>query len=142
MTDGITVGLALAAGVVSVLVGLALAQWTGMGRGAPRTPAARPDAEPVAFLFRDRRLIDATGPARTLIEALPGEGDWAQLWTWLAQRFDEPQRLLELAAQDGTATLAAQGGLSGLRLDLQNLGSGLVRIEVVDPRLDVVGRGC
>ena len=139
MTDGITVGLALAAGVVSVLVGLALAQWTGMGRRAPRTPAARPDAEPVAFLFRDRRLIDATGPARALIEALPGEGDWARLWTWLAQRFDEPQRLLKLAAQDGTATLAAQGGLSGLRLDLQDLGSGLVRIEVVDPRLEHAG---
>ena len=105
MTDGIAVGLALAAGIASVLVGLALAQWMGMGRRAPRTPAARPEAEPVAFLFRDRRLIDATGTARSLIDALPGEGDWSRLWTWLAQRFDSPHRLLEQAALDGTCLL-------------------------------------
>ena len=139
MTDGITVGLALAAGIASVLVGLALAQWMGMGRRAPRTPAARPEAEPVAFLFRDRRLIDATGTARSLIDALPGEGDWSRLWTWLAQRFDSPQRLLEQAALDGTATLAAQEGLSGLRLDLQDLGGGLIRVEIADPGLEHAG---
>ena len=139
MTDAITVGMALAAGVVSVLAGLALAHGTGLGRRAPRTPAARPEAEPVAFLFRDRRLIDATGPARALLDALPGEGEWTRLWTWLAQRFDSPQRLLEQAALDGRATLAAQGGLSGLRLDLHDLGDGLMRVEVVDPRLEQAG---
>lgn len=140
MADAITVTMALAAGLVSVLVGLALIHWTalaGLARGAE--DRARPDVEPIAFLFRDRRLIDATGSARTLIDALPGEGDWPKLWTWLGQRFDAPQRLLDMAATEGAAMLAGGRGLSDLRLRLQDLGSGLIRIELVDPKLEHAG---
>lgn len=140
MADAITVTMALAAGVLSVLVGLALMRWTPgprpWGRGADR---ALPDAEPVAFLFRGRRLVDATGSGRTLIDALPGDGDWHRLWTWLGQRFDSPQRLLDAAAVEGTATLGGGAGLSDLRLTLQDLGHGLIRIEIVDPRLEHAG---
>lgn len=140
MADAITVTMALAAGVVSVLVGLALVQRLP-GPPLPRRASdrARPDAEPVAFLFRDRRLIDATGSARTLVDALPGDGDWQKLWTWLGQRFDDPQRLLDMAAAEGTATLGGGAGLSDLRLTLQDLGHGLVRIELVDPALEHAG---
>jgi PAS domain-containing protein len=140
MADGITVALALGAGMISVLAGLALVQWAGMRGRSQRVPVgARPEVEPIAFLFRERRLIDVTGSGRTLIDTLPGEGDWARLWSWLAQRFDSPQRLLETAALQGSATLGGQGGLADLRLNVQDLGHGLVRIEVVDPQLEQAG---
>jgi len=140
MADAITVTMALAAGVLSVPLGLALVHWT-IGPRLPRRTATRalPDAEPIAFLFRDRRLIDATGPARTLIDALPGDGDWHRLWSWLGQRFDGPQHLLQAAAAEGTATLGGGAGLSDLRLTLRDLGHGLIRIEIVDPQLEHAG---
>lgn len=140
MADAITVTMALAAGVISVLLGLALVHWVGGPRRAPRSAArARPDVEPIAILFRNHRLIDATGSARTLLDALPGGDDWHRLWTWLGQRFDRPQRLLDGASADGTATLGSGAGLSDLRLTLQDLGDGLLRIEVVDPQLEHAG---
>lgn len=136
MDDAITVMMALAAGAASVLIGLAMAHRIGDPRHTPHTAArARPEAEPIAFLFRNRRLTDATGSAQTLLDMLPGDGDWQKLWLWLCQRFDDPQRLLGVAAAEGTATMGG-AGLSDLRLRLQDLGDGLIRVEVVDPRLE------
>lgn len=139
MTDAYTVAAAIFAGVVSVLLGL------GLGHRFLRTSlpgsaqAAQPAAEPVAMLFRDRRLIDATSPARSLLDALPGDDDWTRLWVWLGQRFDSPQSLLDLAAAEGTASLRAGPGLSGLRLDIEDAGHGLLRVQLVDSNLEQAG---
>lgn len=139
MTDGYTVAAAIFAGVVSVLLGLALAHRLFRAPLPGSALAARPMTEPVALLFRDRRLVDATAPARSLLEALPGDDDWARLWGWLAQRFESPQSLLELAAVEGAASLRAGPGLSGLRLDIEDAGHGLLRVQLVDPSLEQAG---
>ena len=139
MTDGYTVAAAILAGMVSVLLGLGLAH--RLGRLAPTGPATPvlPPAEQVALLFRDRRLIDATASARSLLDALPGDDDWARLWGWLAQRFDQPHLLLDLAAAEGVATLRAGPGLSDLRLDIEDAGHGILRVKLVDPGLEQAG---
>ena len=53
-------------------------------------PAALVDqtVEPMVLLFRDRQLVDATPPARTLLSKLHGDGDWPRLMAWLSMRFD------------------------------------------------------
>lgn len=142
MTDGITVAIAVAAGTVSVLLALLIARAIPMLSGTPaRSPTAMPAVEPIVMLFRDRRLVDATGSARTLLDALPGDGDWSKLWVWLAQRFDHPQVALEKAAADGRATLSGSSmrGASSLRLQAEDMGQGLLRLEIVDPQLGHAG---
>lgn len=152
MVDWTIIAWAFLAGTGSLLAVLLILRLTGAlgsglgGEGAARK-AARPSVEPLILLFRDRRLVDATGPARALLDALPGEGDWARLWTWLGQRFEAPQRILEMAAADGTAVLAgtpaagavASGRSAALRLRAEDLGGGLLRLELVDPTLEQGG---
>ena len=141
MTDWVTVAVAVAAGTGSALLALALMRvWPAPGVGR-RRPAAQGPVEPLAFLFCNRRLVDATGAGRSLLSALPGEDDWGRLGTWLAQRFDPLGDILAQAEAEGvaTATGAAQRGSATLRLRVEHLGGGLVRIEVVDPDLEHAG---
>src|SRR5690606_41475367 len=50
-----------------------------------------------------------------------------------------PPSLLELAAVEGAASLRAGPGLSGLRLDIEDAGHGLLRVQLIDPSLEQAG---
>ena len=73
MVDWTIIAWAFVAGTGSLLAALLILRLTGAlgsglgGEGAARK-AARPSVEPLILLFRDRRLVDATGPARALLE--------------------------------------------------------------------------
>lgn len=141
MVNFTTVAIALLTGTASAC----LALWI-----LHRTPAlfARTDhsranaapLEPIAMLFRDRRLVDATGSARSLLDSLPGDSDWSRLWGWLSQRFEAPAAILDRAAAAGEAETASAGtGAATLRLRAEDLGNGLLRLEIVDPELEYSG---
>ncbi|OWY02810.1 hypothetical protein B6V75_13140 [Thioclava sp. F1Mire-8] len=123
--------------VGAALVGLLLT-WIAVGRGPRRklTPAAREDVEEVALLFDDEALVDATPPARRLLETMPvGVTDWARFTAFAAPRFPEFQsriaRLSEFARLEMTET-ATRGDKPRLRLTAENL-RGLARITLIDP---------
>lgn len=142
MVDWTTVLTALAAGTGSVLLALAVLRlFPGWMHKAPRQPYADITLEPVGFLFRDRHLVDATLPARTLLAALPGEGDWARLQCWLARRIGDPQPAFDKAALDGVGEITGDSprGTATLRLRVQDLGNGLLHVEIADPMLEHAG---
>lgn len=133
MVDWATVALALITGTLSLLSAMLLSRWLP-DRPVPRAGRAGEEVEPTSLLFRDRRLIDATGPARSLLDTLPGSCDWTRIWMWLAQRFDQPQRILDMAAADGVSTVSVgTGGAAALSLRAHDLGEGVVRLDIVDP---------
>lgn len=142
MLDVTTVALALITGTVSVCLALFLARLApnrDRKSAVERANGATP--EPIALLFRDRRLVDATASARSLLAALPGENDWARLWNWLSQRFEAPDAILERAAEDGRAVITGGGRPDGsaLQLRAEDLGQGLLRFEIVDADLEYSG---
>lgn len=141
MVDWTTAASAVLAGTLSACLALVIARFLPLLSGDTRPRPSLAPVEPIVLLFRDRRLVDATGAARGLLDALPGDGDWSRLWTWLVQRFDDPQRILGMAAADGTAEIpgATGQGLSTLRLRAEDLGKGLLRLEIVDPALEHAG---
>lgn len=141
MADWTTVAIALLTGTGSAWLALMLVRFVPDRMAASVPRAATGAAEPIVLLFRDRRLIDATGSARTLLDSLPGEGDWSRLWTWLSQRFDTPERILDRLAAEGATTLAGsvQQGAATLRLRAEDLGQGILRLEIVDPDLEQAG---
>ncbi|WP_157115261.1 PAS-domain containing protein [Paracoccus contaminans] len=151
MVNLATVAIALTTGTASACLALVIARLApALPRGGLSLRAGTAPPEPIAMLFQDRRLVDATEAARGFLGALPGESDWARLWAWLAQRFEAPGLILDRAAADGTATITATGAPAGpggaarcgaatLRLRADDLGQGLVRLEIVDPGLDCSG---
>lgn len=139
MVDWTTLTLALGTGTVSVLLALVLLRLLpDRLRADGAAPRADMAIQPVGFLFRDRRLIDATTPARTLLAALPGDSDWTRLYGWLTKRFGDPAAALDRAAADGLAEVAgAEGrGTAELRLRVQDLGGGLLHVGIADPLLE------
>lgn len=77
-------------------------------RRGPAPGAFAATAEPTAYLFEGPDLVDATGPAYTLLSRLSGpDGEWDRLLTYLTQRLpglpDQLSRLGDL----GQFTLAA-----------------------------------
>ncbi|WP_116132841.1 PAS-domain containing protein [Tropicimonas sp. IMCC34043] len=66
----------------------------------------------IVFLFRDRRLVDATPDARSLLESGPGFlEDWARVLSILQARFpDLPQAMAELPARQQFTLTDSSGG--------------------------------
>lgn len=98
--------------------------------------------QPVIFLFRDRQLVDATDPARTLLDHAGGpDTDWPRLMAWIAARFpDAAQQLSELGSRLQIDLTGNEGmGSATLRLQAEDLGDGLVRIMVNDPQAEHAG---
>ncbi|MBV0891248.1 PAS-domain containing protein [Paracoccus sp. Z118] len=138
--DVLTIIIAFGAGTLSVLAALTLWRW--LERAAPiRSALLDQTVQPMVLLFRDRRLVDATPPARTLLSKLHGEGDWPRLSAWLAMRFADLDGALARAADEGRAEVTgAQGlGAARLRLVIEDLGAGLMRLTIADPAAENAG---
>ena len=140
MADWTTLTMAVAAGTVSALLALGLMRFFPARDGGPKRDGRRGDAgiEPVGLLFQDRRLVDATNPARILLATVPGDTDWSRLMAWLAQRFDDPRAVFDRADADGSAeATGAEGrGSARLRFRVQDLGAGRMHVEIVDPTVE------
>ncbi|ATQ55381.1 PAS-domain containing protein [Paracoccus yeei] len=97
--------------------------------------------EPIVFLFRAQRLIDATGPAQALLAALPGEGDWQKLVGWLGMRLPEfSVGLFDMGEGARVDVTGGDGaGNARLRLLAEDLGDGLMRVTLADPSAENAG---
>ena len=107
MSATVTMGMALLAATLSVLVALIAMRVIEpllealQGGRAGRHAGPDPQAEPLCLLLRDGHVIDATAPARALLATLPGDSDWQRLSAWLGQRFDDPHAVIARARDDG-----------------------------------------
>lgn len=115
-----------------------------LARRAPRQSVAQvhPVLEQIVFLFDDQELVDATGPARALIEASPiALSDWARLSAFVAPRFADFAKSMAQLAERGRIELIARADGSRqapIRLIAEDV-NGLARITLIDPEAE--GRG-
>nr|WP_318272782.1 PAS-domain containing protein [Paracoccus saliphilus] len=133
-------------GTLSVLLAVGLIRlWDGRraGRGRPASAdALEGRIQPTVFLFRDERVVDATPPARTLLERIGGSGDdWPRLMKWIGPRFpDVLDRMPQLARIGRIELTGEQGhGSAALRLVAEDLGDQLWRLTITDPAAEHSG---
>ena len=122
--------------VVAALISLILISvLQGRKAARPRLADPTPQIEGTVFLFDDQELVDATGPARALLDATPLRGgDWARLSAFLAPRFDRFEARMATLAEYGTIEMTAKGD-SRLHLVAEHLG-GMARITLSDPQTE------
>ena len=93
--------------------------------------------EQAVFLFDDRELVDATGPARALLNAIHGpEDEWSRLSFFLAQRLSSFDSEMASLAKKGEVDLRNADGT--LKVHAEWLGQ-IARITVAD--LTAEGQG-
>ena len=101
-----------------------------------------PEVEQTVFLFDDQDLVDATVPARKLLEAVPMAGsDWARLSAFLGPRFDDLSARMASLGALGRIELTGrieEGGRAPVRLIAEDV-AGLARLTLIDPSAE--GRG-
>lgn len=138
--------LAVLAGTASVLLAVALLRlWDRRQPGAARPQRAdRLEArlQPMVFLFRNRVLIDATPPARTLLGRIAAtDDDWCRLQQWIGPRFpDAFDRMTHLGRLGRVEIIGTCGtGSAALRLLAEDLGQGLLRLTLTDPDAEHAG---
>ncbi|KRW95530.1 PAS-domain containing protein [Paracoccus sp. MKU1] len=132
--------VAFAAAALAVLLALALIRLADRRlAGARLARGLERGLEPIAFLFRDGMLVDATAPARSLLASLPGEGDWQRLSAWLSMRLPEFGALLPDLGSAARIELRERAGDSPLRLLVEDLGDGLLRLTLADPAAEDAG---
>lgn len=128
--------LAVLAGTFSVMLALlAIGALPGL-KGQAQRPGLEGGLQPMTFLFRSGRLIDATSPARALLEILPGDGEWHRLTAWLAIRLPGYRDgLTGLLAEQGHAELSEprHGAHAPLHARFEDLGNDVLRITLRDP---------
>ena len=111
-------------------------------RNAPLRASTHPLLEPTVFLFDEHDLVDATGPARALLDAAPmAASDWARFAAFVAPRFTDFDRAMTTLAERGRLELVSKRGEDGhgaLRLEAEDV-NGLARITLIDPEAE--GRG-
>lgn len=113
-------------------------------RHAPAAAAgvAHPVLEQLVFLFDDEDLVDATAPARALLDAAPmAASDWARLSAFAAPRFEGFARTMATLAERGRIEMTAKPEperLAPIRLVAEDV-QGLARITLLDPEAE--GRG-
>lgn len=91
-----------------------------------------PELEPAVFLFDDHQLVDATGPARALLETAPaGATDWARLTAVLAPRFEGFCERMQSLGRIGRIEMTSRSDAGDLRLCAEEV-EGLARITLFD----------
>lgn len=138
--------LALAIVTTSIGTGLIALLLIGLGLGRfavrPRAAAVQPALEETVFLFDDQDLVDATTPARMLLDAVPmGGSDWARLCAFAGPRFAGFAEAMGTLADRGRLELVSAPGLAQgapLRLIAEDAG-GLARITLHDPSAEGQG---
>lgn len=124
----VLVATSVAAAVIALLIVTAI---DGRKR-RPTLADAAPPLEPTVFLFDDRDLVDATGPARTLLDATPLRGDdWERLAAFLAPRFERFHAAIASLAAETAIELSSTGD-APLTLRAEHI-DGLARITLIDP---------
>ncbi|MDD8023553.1 MAG: PAS-domain containing protein [Paracoccaceae bacterium] len=126
----------------ALLALMLLSVWT-QRRAAPNSLSfPHPILEQTVFLFDDQNLVDATGPARALLDAAPmAASEWARLSAFIAPRFDGFSKAMSALAEHGYLELTARPGTDGrgkLKLVAEDV-NGLARITLIDPEAE--GRG-
>lgn len=132
-------------GAASVLLAILLVRWwdRGPGRSRPRLPQGLESSlKPMVMLFRDGVLVDATPPARALLDRFSApEGDWARLLQWIGPRF--PDAIEALGRIDRLGRFESLGqsgsGSAALRLVAEGIDAGLLRITITDPQAEYAG---
>ncbi|SIS58204.1 PAS-domain containing protein [Phaeovulum vinaykumarii] len=113
----------------------------GSGKRGVST-AERPPLDEIVFLFDDEMLVDATAPARALLDAAPmGPTDWSRLSAFLVPRFADFVATMSTLADRGRIDMIGLPGPHGgapLQLRAEDM-NGLARITLVDP--DAEGHG-
>lgn len=121
------VATSIAAAMIALLVLSSLPQGR---RRKPALVAASGPLEQAIFLFDDRELVDATGTARALLGAIPGQGsEWAKLASYLSQRLRGFETEMGTLADRGEVELRDETG--DLRIRAEWLGQ-LARLTVTD----------
>ncbi|WP_282029049.1 PAS-domain containing protein [Paracoccus marcusii] len=141
------VAMAVLCGTASVLLAVAVIRvWDrrqpGQGRAARAGHALDGNVQPMVFLFRAARLVDATAPARALLDRMGApDDDWLRLMRWIGPRFpDAPDRLSMLPRLGRIELVGQQGrGSATLRLVAEDLGDRLWRVSVTDPGAEHAG---
>ncbi len=148
LSEGIgLVATAILAGTLSVILAVGAIRLWDAARSRNQAGSAgrdRLDAaiQPMVFLFRQTRLIDATPPARGLLDRIGAPGDdWSRLQQWLGPRFPEaPARMSQLERLGRIEMTGAEGrGSATLRLVAEDLGDRMWRLTVTDPRAEHAG---
>lgn len=127
----------VATSIGSAVLGLLIVA-AKLGRLSPRPRAAatQPMLEETVFLFDDQDLVDATAPARALLDAVPAGGsDWARLCAFVAPRFPGFAATMATLAEHGRLDLVAESdghGAPPLRLTAEDM-NGRARLTLFDP---------
>ena len=137
----------VAAATISVLLALTTIRiWDGFRGGAPRRRPRRDHLDgalkPTVFLFREGLLVDATPPARALLDRVGGsDNPWARLRQWAGPRFPDSIERLDLVETVGRVELTgAEGkGSASLRLIAERVEDGMIRVTVTDPHAEHAG---
>lgn len=130
--------LALGGGVLSALITVAYIRWSERLSTPPLLATSL--LEPCIFLYRGDRLLDATPPARIILDGCSGDSLPA-LKSWLAQRFDNLGRLEEVARTGNSVTLDGQSGTGTPRMRLlaEETPDGALRLTLVRPEGEAAG---
>lgn len=135
--------LALAAGTISVVLALlAISRVPRLTSAGSGEQGLQRQLQPLAFLFRKKKLIDATDPARQLLEVLPGGCDWQRLMGLLATRMPgQADRALGGLQQQDVVTVceAMDGEGAPMRAIFEDLGQEVLRITLSDPQSENSG---
>lgn len=141
------VAMAVLCGTASVLLAVAVirlwdARRPGQGRAMRPGHALDGQVQPMVFLFRGPQLVDATPPARGLLDRIGApDDDWMRLMRWIGPRFpDAPDRLALLSRLGRIELVGQQGqGSATLRLVAEDLGDRLWRLTLTDPGAEHAG---
>ncbi|MFV0409681.1 MAG: PAS-domain containing protein [Paracoccus sp. (in: a-proteobacteria)] len=137
----LTILAALVGGTLSVLMALLAMKWLDRRVRTGYTRLLDDDLiAPCIMLFRNGRLVDATVPARNILDYCP-PGDLAALKGWLSGRFDDLSALDALATHGGRVELRGSGNAGTTRMHLcaEEVDQGVLRLTLILPGADATG---
>ncbi|WP_263739784.1 PAS-domain containing protein [Albidovulum litorale] len=122
------VATSVAAAITALLVFSALPQARTRSKAAPLLPGP---LEQAIFLFDGHELVDATGPARALLNAIPGAGSpWSHLSVYLSERVSDFETEFARLRERGEITLTGKAGRN-IQIHAESLGN-MTRLTVTD----------
>lgn len=134
--------LALVTGTLSVIFAVALIRFWDRKNGSlfgKRRNHREPSHFPTIFLFKNKKLIDATPPAHSLLSHRCARGnEWQGLLAWVDSRF--PEAVEKMSGPDHPSRIELTGSnptdSAKIRLLVERLGRDLTRITLSDMRPD------
>ncbi|MEZ5777062.1 MAG: PAS-domain containing protein [Paracoccaceae bacterium] len=125
--------------MTAAFLALLLISYVAQGRRPkPHRGSLVPEPELVILLFDGHELVDATAPARSLLERIPGSADeWARLSSYLSQRIVRFEERLEELPSRGRVDFAGKDGVT-LNVVAEAVG-GMMRLTLTDPEAEGQG---